>query len=198
MRTQCPNCKAVFKVPDEYKGKKSKCPKCKQSFVLDKLAPSSSNKPDNSAEQNKSLEGYSTTTQQFIEVHTGKPPQPKSFWLIIKDFFMFRIMIFPWVIIATFALVFTTIVMLCISDMFPQDEPAVSKYFPSSPVPDMLGLGNKWVFRIVGLFLIRVVFEWLILFFRMYTRLGDLQKVMVLVKEKLHIIQKLARGNEKE
>lgn len=34
MKMQCPHCKAVFKAPDEYKGKKSKCPKCKQQFII--------------------------------------------------------------------------------------------------------------------------------------------------------------------
>lgn len=34
MKTQCPHCKAVIKAPDEYRGKKSICPKCKQQFII--------------------------------------------------------------------------------------------------------------------------------------------------------------------
>ena len=33
MKTQCPHCKAKINAPSEYKGKKVKCPKCKESFV---------------------------------------------------------------------------------------------------------------------------------------------------------------------
>ncbi|MDD5134262.1 MAG: hypothetical protein PHP01_02470 [Phycisphaerae bacterium] len=41
MKTQCPNCKAEFKVPEHYLGKKVKCLKCKNSFIigLPKLEP---------------------------------------------------------------------------------------------------------------------------------------------------------------
>jgi len=35
METKCPHCNVIFKTPNEYKGKKIKCPKCKQIFVLD-------------------------------------------------------------------------------------------------------------------------------------------------------------------
>ena len=34
MRTQCPHCKGHFNAPDEYKGKKVKCPKCKEQFEV--------------------------------------------------------------------------------------------------------------------------------------------------------------------
>ena len=34
MRTQCPHCKTVFKTREEHEGKKTKCPKCKQPFVV--------------------------------------------------------------------------------------------------------------------------------------------------------------------
>lgn len=34
MKVQCPNCQAKFNAPDEHKGKKAKCPKCNQLFVL--------------------------------------------------------------------------------------------------------------------------------------------------------------------
>lgn len=34
MKTQCPNCKTKFKAPDEHKGKKVKCPKCNEVFVI--------------------------------------------------------------------------------------------------------------------------------------------------------------------
>ena len=33
MKTQCPHCKAKFKAPNEYKDKKVKCLKCKESFI---------------------------------------------------------------------------------------------------------------------------------------------------------------------
>lgn len=34
MKTKCPHCDAELKAPDEYEGKKIKCPKCKQAFVI--------------------------------------------------------------------------------------------------------------------------------------------------------------------
>lgn len=34
MNTCCPYCKAKFKAPDEYAGRKTKCPKCKEGFIL--------------------------------------------------------------------------------------------------------------------------------------------------------------------
>ncbi len=35
MQAKCPSCNFTFEVPDEYKGENTKCPKCKQAFVLD-------------------------------------------------------------------------------------------------------------------------------------------------------------------
>ena len=54
MKTQCLHCKKLFNAPDEYNGKKGKCPKCKQSFIIGKLPSDGNNKPDNFSEQNKS------------------------------------------------------------------------------------------------------------------------------------------------
>ncbi len=34
MKTICIHCRKGFNVPDEYKGKKAKCPKCKASFII--------------------------------------------------------------------------------------------------------------------------------------------------------------------
>ncbi|MBN2271506.1 MAG: zinc-ribbon domain-containing protein [Sedimentisphaerales bacterium] len=34
MRTQCSHCQSMFKVPEEHKGNKVKCPKCGQLFVI--------------------------------------------------------------------------------------------------------------------------------------------------------------------
>lgn len=34
MKTQCPHCHTKFNAPDEHEGKKAKCPKCKQPFVI--------------------------------------------------------------------------------------------------------------------------------------------------------------------
>lgn len=39
MVTQCPNCKAGFKAPDDLKGKEAKCPKCKKPFTVVDLGP---------------------------------------------------------------------------------------------------------------------------------------------------------------
>jgi predicted Zn finger-like uncharacterized protein len=38
MLTACPHCRVSFKVPDEFKGKKGKCPKCKQVFLVELVA----------------------------------------------------------------------------------------------------------------------------------------------------------------
>lgn len=38
MKTQCPHCYAKFNSRDEHKGKKVKCPKCNQAFVIGPLA----------------------------------------------------------------------------------------------------------------------------------------------------------------
>ena len=37
MKTQCPNCKNVFTLPDEYKDKPVKCTRCKKDFVPEKF-----------------------------------------------------------------------------------------------------------------------------------------------------------------
>jgi predicted Zn finger-like uncharacterized protein len=37
MKTQCPHCKAKFKARDESVGKKVKCPKCKQFFIINPI-----------------------------------------------------------------------------------------------------------------------------------------------------------------
>lgn len=42
MKTQCPHCQAKFKSPDEHKGKKVKCPKCKQPFVITQFVETTS------------------------------------------------------------------------------------------------------------------------------------------------------------
>lgn len=34
METQCSHCKAGFKAPNHYEGKKVTCPKCKQLFIV--------------------------------------------------------------------------------------------------------------------------------------------------------------------
>ena len=36
IKTQCPHCEAVYKVPDVYQGKLINCPKCKESFTIQK------------------------------------------------------------------------------------------------------------------------------------------------------------------
>ena len=36
IKTQCPHCEAVYKVPDVYQGKQINCPKCKESFTIQK------------------------------------------------------------------------------------------------------------------------------------------------------------------
>ena len=38
MITKCPHCDSKFKVRDEYKGKKTKCPKCKQPLTIGEFA----------------------------------------------------------------------------------------------------------------------------------------------------------------
>ena len=56
MKTQCPHCKAKINAPSEYKGKKVKCPKCKESFVCVESAETTipaklSNRPKEVAEK---------------------------------------------------------------------------------------------------------------------------------------------------
>jgi len=46
METKCPHCNAIFKTPDEYKGKKIKCVKCQRSFIAAKFTAPSIEKPD--------------------------------------------------------------------------------------------------------------------------------------------------------
>ena len=43
MKVQCPHCKASFNAPDEYKGKKGECPKCKEQFIISELLSESDN-----------------------------------------------------------------------------------------------------------------------------------------------------------
>jgi predicted Zn finger-like uncharacterized protein len=40
IKIQCPHCQARFKVPHEHKGKKTKCPKCTQPFVIARFVES--------------------------------------------------------------------------------------------------------------------------------------------------------------
>jgi predicted Zn finger-like uncharacterized protein len=39
MNTRCPNCNGRFNVPDEYVGKKVRCTKCQQEFVVTQYIP---------------------------------------------------------------------------------------------------------------------------------------------------------------
>lgn len=38
MKTQCPHCQAGFNALDHYEGKKVNCTKCKQPFIVTKIA----------------------------------------------------------------------------------------------------------------------------------------------------------------
>jgi len=55
MITQCPNCKARFKARDDWKGKETKCPKCKKPFTVVELgrAQQPSRAPDPAIETAK-------------------------------------------------------------------------------------------------------------------------------------------------
>ena len=33
MKVQCPNCEAVYRIPDVYRDKPTNCPKCKEAFI---------------------------------------------------------------------------------------------------------------------------------------------------------------------
>ena len=39
MKTQCPHCKTISNVPDEYQGREAKCLKCKKTFIIDRYVP---------------------------------------------------------------------------------------------------------------------------------------------------------------
>ena len=61
MKTICTHCKAVFKVSDKHRGKVTKCPNCKDSFLI---------------------KDYSGSTSELILKEKGKPANPK-----LKEFF---------------------------------------------------------------------------------------------------------------
>lgn len=63
MKTQCPHCKAKINAPDEYKGKKLKCPKCKELFacVEPAVAATPAKRPKPAEEVSKKCENCGRT-----------------------------------------------------------------------------------------------------------------------------------------
>ncbi len=57
MKTQCPNCKNIFALPDEYKDQSVKCPRCKQDFSPEKSQKPPIIVPDNIARKGGNFTG---------------------------------------------------------------------------------------------------------------------------------------------
>ncbi len=174
MKALCPHCERKLNIPDKYIGREAKCPKCSKRFTV-----------TSEGLKAKFLEPENKT--EHIDKAASKRPslgpneeksKPKTVWSFVEDFFLFRIMIFPWVIIITFALCVFAVVVWYLVDLLPQSEAEPSSFQPLSTSPVYSILEHKWLIILFGLFWLRVVCEWLILFFRIYTRLGTVETIL--------------------
>jgi len=184
MKNKCPYCNSKLNIPDKYADKKVRCPRCHGLFRT--------NPGDTEGTPLQSP----TPTQQLTKVSdkklalkpTDRPPEPKPFWSVVKDFFLFRIYIFPWIIIGTFALCVVLAVLGAILDLLPEPSLTESPGLPYSSFdrPSALSvLGYKWLMVCIGLLWLRVICEWLIIIFRIYSKLGRAQTLLESISAKL-------------
>lgn len=187
MKTQCPHCKAGFEVRDSYSGKNAKCPKCKQVFVVTaytlpkptSVSPKVPNIPDDDIpdeEPRLTAEDYDRKIKLLKRDERGKQQQARAegltyFIQVIMEIFLFRRMIFPWLIIVFFAIAFLFALIYPLFDFIPGSQPeSVNSLDAFSYDPPMifLILEHEWVLIWIGLLWLRIVSEWMILFFRIH------------------------------
>jgi predicted Zn finger-like uncharacterized protein len=198
MKTQCPHCKAGFNVPDTYSGKKAKCPKCQQGFVV---SPYSGQKakppkpepvptiPDSEIPDDRPL--TAKDYERKIKLHKKQNKQNKKVrrFQFIADFFLFRIMVFPYLIVIFFAIAFLFTLMYPLFDLLSSGSPAAD-YAPSMPFgtpPSVFAVfEHKWLMAWISLLWLRIVSEWLVLFFSIQQ---DLRSVAERIKSNDENIQ---------
>ena len=156
MKIQCPYCNEKFNAPDDYMLKRVKCVKCGQSFVA---------KPINII-----------TKPSDIKKKPGKPThkgfnimelkkEKRTFWEQFTDFFSFRSMIFPQLLVVAFILLFAGIIFMTVTTIMRAD----------------FGEDVRWgtiVWGWIMLFWFRIMMECLIIFFRMNATLTNIQKLL--------------------
>lgn len=152
MKTQCPYCNQKFYAPDDYMLKRAKCVKCGQSFVVKPIdiIPKPSNTKDKSE---KSKHKILNIMELKLEERTR--------WERLVDFFSFRSMIFPQLLIVVFVLLFAGTIITTIVCIFE--------------------IKDRWSTIMWGwimLFWFRIVMECLIIFFRMNATLTNIQKLL--------------------
>jgi len=160
VKTECPRCKTVLNVPLEYADKKAKCPNCKGLFT-----PTLANKLKRKNTKSRSSQGKDSE---------------ESNWTLVKDFFMFRKFILPWLVIIFFILAVIVAGFSLISEFIPQPEPEIPEdifQLPSEPASRFPSLPS-WFWRISSvifvLLWIRAICEVAIIIFQIYTKLGDI------------------------
>lgn len=180
MKTQCPHCKAGFNVSDTYSGKNAKCPKCKQGFTVH---PYSTDKPpqptpeipslpdDAIPEESPKLTAADYDRKISLQRKREKLQKSKRRFSFITDFFLFRIMVFPWLIIIFFAIAFVFTLMYPLFDLLSDTFGTTPKNNPEmlfGTPPSMFALfDHPWLMAWIGLLWLRIMSEWLILFFSM-------------------------------
>jgi len=152
MKTQCPYCNEKFNAPDNYIFKRVKCIKCGQSFEAKPIT----SEPSDTKGKSK--------TFNIMEL---KSEEGRTFWKQLTDFFSFRTMILPQLLVVAFTLLFAgttiTTIITTIRAIFEEDV-------RGSIVICMWG----WIM----LFWFRIVMEWFIVLFRMNATLTNIQKLL--------------------
>jgi len=150
MRTQCPYCNEKFNAPDNYIFKRVKCIKCGQSFEVKPITSEQSDTKDKSK------------TFNTMEL---KNKEGRTFWEQLTDFFSFRTMILPQLLVIAFIFLFVVITITTIIVI----------------VEATFGEDVRWRAVVLGwimLFWFRIVIEWFIVLFRMNATLTNIQKLL--------------------
>ncbi len=182
MKTQCPHCKSCYEVSDSYAGKRATCSVCKQKIVIHAYSPPKPKQKNaksavdiNIVREGQTKDAKQLTAEDYerkIKLHKKREKKNKNErwveWII--DFFLFRKMVYPYLIIIFFIFAFLFTLMYPVYDF-------MSSGFSSSKAPQAAFgrppsvftiFEHEWLFNWITLLLIRVFCEWQILFFKMY------------------------------
>jgi hypothetical protein len=186
MKNKCPYCNIALDIPDKYADKEVKCPKCQGNFRTNpedtKGVPlKAATPPPQSAEiPEKHLVGE--------KIDWSLTPKTMPLWSVVKNFFLFRIYIFPWIVIGTFALFVALAVMGAVLDLLPEPSPTTgyaTPYLPFGRQSPLSVFQHKWLMICIGLLWLRVVCEWLIIIFRIYSKIECAQTLLESISAKL-------------
>ncbi|MFA5238086.1 MAG: hypothetical protein WC476_00055 [Phycisphaerae bacterium] len=187
MKSKCPVCGVGLNIPDAYINKTVICPKCKQSFKADlddaeniplKNPTSTSIKLPTIAVPHTPVVPKTTANDKSASTSTNISEQMYKLWPIVKDFFLFKIFISPWITIGTFAL-FTAVCMVKGLEDFimvpTTGEEQALKFLEQ--IGKFFYL-RKWLLYLLILLWTRVSCEWSVIIFRIHSKAEDIHKAL--------------------